>query len=517
MKYSIKTILKDIDDPPMLYFKNLDNDTQKEVFYNEYWKYCAKENKLPIKDIVDKKQVMLFGRSFKKLNIENGKFMFEIIDPQDMLVDRYVDPSNLDTARFICQEHIFKPLSSLYNNPLYDVEAIDRLKNFYATEEGLVKAEDNLNSLQEKNERLEDLGVIDINDPKIGEVYVELNENFIKIYDESLKRDVIKFVTTADNKEKLCEKPMHELIGKTSDNYWMDHHIFTTWGDDVERTDFWNDGVSDTIRTPNKVLNSWFSQLVENRTLRNFGMHYYDSTIEGFVPQTYEPQPWGWYPLPGKPQDVMQKVDIPDLSESLDEMTFLMGIVEKATAATSTQQGGIQPANVTLGEIQLALANAQERVKSMAILYTDSWEDFGLKYIKYLEAAGDKLDTVRIFRKGKNTGHMFTEEVNASKWDSRLGYGVEVKDLSQSASRSTDLLQKLNAARSIMPANVPLNDIYKQKVLEFAELNANEVKDVMDAEKNQVLPPMTPGMGANAGATPNPAVTTPPMQLSAPA
>src|SRR3972149_10939373 len=105
MKYSIQTNLKDVDDPPMLYFNNRDNDTQKEVFYNEYWKFRALENKLIVKDIVDKKQVFIFGRSFKKLNIVDGHFYFEIIDPQDMLVNRFVDPAKLDTARHICQEH----------------------------------------------------------------------------------------------------------------------------------------------------------------------------------------------------------------------------------------------------------------------------------------------------------------------------------------------------------------------------------------------------------------------------
>src|SRR3972149_2810252 len=32
MKYSIQTNLKDVDDPPMLYFSNRDNDTQKAEF-----------------------------------------------------------------------------------------------------------------------------------------------------------------------------------------------------------------------------------------------------------------------------------------------------------------------------------------------------------------------------------------------------------------------------------------------------------------------------------------------------
>ncbi len=517
MKYSLKTILKDIDDPPMLYFNNRDNDTQKEVFYNEYWKYCWREGKGVVKDIIDKKQVLLFGRSFKKLNIVNGKFDFEIVDPQDILIDRYVDPAKLDTARFLCHEHIFRPLSSLPLNEMYDKEAINRLKDFYATQQGLIKAEENLESLQEKNERMEDLGLIDADEPVLGETYVELNENFLRMYDDELKRDIYMFVVMADGMEILAKKPLHEVICKTTDDYWMDHLNFVSWSDDPERTDFWSDGVADTIRTPNKIVNSWVSQMVENRTLRNFGMQFYDSSLENFTPQTFEAVAWGWYPVPGNPNDVVKRVDIPELSESLDELQFILTMAEKATAATATQQGSVQPTNVTLGEVELALANAKERVKSMAILYTDSWEEFGNKYIKMLEAAGNMIDAVKVFRKGTNTKHIYSQDIKPFDWETALGYEVEVKDLSADASQSADTLQKLNAARLIMPFNKPLDEIYKQRVLEFADLNANEVKQVMEAEKNQPPPQLAPGnMGAPNGpgvATSGPLVPPQPMPM----
>lgn len=71
-----------------------------------------------------------------------------------------------------------------------------------------------------------------------------------------------------------------------------------TWASDIEALDFWSDGILDIVRPVNKILNVWFSQLVENRTLRNMGMQYYDSTIEDFNPDTYQPMPFGWYPVP---------------------------------------------------------------------------------------------------------------------------------------------------------------------------------------------------------------------------
>src|ERR1035437_2597998 len=54
IKSSIKTLLKDIDDPPILYFSNLDNDEHAEVSFNEYWKYSSVRNNLILKDIIDK-------------------------------------------------------------------------------------------------------------------------------------------------------------------------------------------------------------------------------------------------------------------------------------------------------------------------------------------------------------------------------------------------------------------------------------------------------------------------------
>ncbi len=72
----------------------------------------------------------------------------------------------------------------------------------------------------------------------------------------------------------------------------------------------------------------------------------------------------GWYGVPGKPSEVLQKVDIPDLSESLDEMNFLIEMIEKATGATATQQGVQTKKQITLGEIQLALGEAKARIHS---------------------------------------------------------------------------------------------------------------------------------------------------------
>jgi hypothetical protein len=483
MKQTIRTLLKDVDDMPVLYFENLDNDKEAEIFKNEYWKYTVEQNRMDLQDIVDKRQVFIFGRSFTQWQIVDGKIKMTVEDPMDILVDRYCDPFNIHSSRFLIHTHIFKPFSYLESNPEYDQEAVARLKEWYKSEMGLKKAASNEQMLIEKNKKLADMGVQDIDSPVLGETIVELTIHLLYRKEEEEKEEQIYKYTEADDREILMKKPLEKIIGTTADHFWRNHYPYDSWADDVERQDFWSDGIGDIVRTPNKVLNSWFSQLVENRTLRNFGMHYFDSTIEGFTPQTFQPVAWGWYGVPGKPADVLQKVDIPDLSESLDEMNFVITMLEKATGATATQQGVQTERQVTLGEVQLALGEAKERVKGMSKFYTPAWKERGLLFIKMIEAASDKIDAVKVYKKGKNTDNIYSREIGPEDWATKSGYRCKVWSQDEKEAQDTEALNKLNAAKAVMPDNPKLDEIYKRKVIEFAGLDPDEINDIMAFEQ----------------------------------
>ena len=386
MKQSIRTLLKDVDDMPVIFFENLDNDKQAQLNKNAYWEETVRVNNMEIQDIVDKKQVFFFGRSFDQWQIVNGKVKMTVEDPMDMLVDRYGDPTDIDSYRNLIHTHIFKPLKVVEADPSYNKEEIQKLKEFHATEAGLIKNKTNTQSLIDKNQKMADMGLSDVDAPILGETYVELSLHFVMRKEEGDKEEQIYLYVEADDMAILFKDTLENVIGVTKDHFWRDHYPYCTWADDVERQDFWSDAVADIIRPVNKVLNAWFSQLVENRTLRNFGMHYYDSTktADGFMPQSFVPQSWGWYGVPGKPSEVLQKVDIPDLSESLDEMAFVVTMIEKATGATATQQGVETKNQVTLGEVKLALGEAKERIKGMSKFYTKAWERRGLLFSKLI-------------------------------------------------------------------------------------------------------------------------------------
>lgn len=485
MKQSIRTLLKDVDDMPVLYFENLDNDKQAELFKNEYWNIVVEKNNLEVQDIVDKKQVFMFGRSFKQLQIVDGMIKITVEDPMDILVDRYVDPTNIHSARSLIHTHIFTPIGALRKNPDYNQEAVSNLITWYQTTPGLIKQADNQNSLQKKNEKLRDMGLSDVEDPVLGEAIVELSMHFVYRSEGDEEEQIYLFVE-AEDREILMKKRLEEVIdpsGRCKDHYWRNHFPYVTWADDIERQDFWSDGVADIIRQPNKVLNAWFSQLVENRTLRNFGMHYYDSSLEGFTPGSFEPVPWGWYGVPGKPGDVLQKVDIPELSESLDEMQFVIQMMEKATGATATQQGVQTDRQITLGEVQLALGEAKERIKGMSKFYTPAWKQTGELFLKLIEAGYDKLDAVKIFKKGRNSNDIYTREISPTDWMTESGYNCKVWSQEEKNTQDTNKIQKMNLAINAMPANKKLREAYQMTLLEFSDLTPQQINDIMEEER----------------------------------
>jgi hypothetical protein len=488
MKYAMQSVLKDIDEPPMLFFENLDNDIQKEILYNEGWNNCAFRNKLKIRDRIDKKQIVYYGRSWKKLNVVDGHFKFEIVDPQQMLVERHVDPADIDSARVLIQTQIFETLNNIVKNKDYDASGKAELQEYYAKDSTTQEQEDNFDRFQDKQKKMSDMGLTDAYDPLVGETYIELNEVYMKEYDTDLEENVIQMYVVAVTGEgmiKLFKKELEDVIGetKTIPNYWRSHFPYTSPSADPEATDFYNDAPADSIRQINIVANSWYSQEVENRTLKNFNMHYYDSTDAQFVPQTFAPVAWGWYPTPGDPNKVVKDVLPGDLTNNLEAIQFLIGIGEKAVAVSGSSTGQVEPRKVTLGEVEIAVNNAKERTGVIADLCKEDWLSFGEKYSMMIEATADKLDTITVYKKGRTGKRIYKKEIAPKQYMAKSGYRCTVRMKSDKDVEDATILERLAGVRSLMPNNTSLVNIQKEHALAFAHLDSDEIKKVMDEEK----------------------------------
>jgi hypothetical protein len=514
MKETLKTILANTDEFPAIEFEELGNDKDKEILFNEVWKDYVIQDKLELKDIVDKKQEYLYGRTWRKLNIRNGRVETEIKEVFDMLVDRYVDPTDLETAHYIIESGIFQSLDDLESNPLVDKVALDRLRIYYsATTMGLQRAEEVTKLMFARNQRLIDMGVPDMNMPMLGQTMVELKVHYVKIYDEDDKEDHIHVIVRSvgalggppggdisSGSEVLYGKPLKEILG-------VDFYPFVTWADDPERNDFFSDGVADIVRIPNQVLNVWFSQLVENRTLRNFGMHFFDSTAsENWSPQGWTPEPWGFYPLPGKPEDILKSVEIPDLSESLDEVMFVKQLVQGATAATAVKAGQSDKGEQTLGEVQLTTAAANERITSISKFYMLAQREFGWKWAQLMIANADNLDEVKIYKKSFK-GNYFQKTVKPTHWTSADGYTCRVVSSAEREQDDIKTLQKFQAVAAQFQGNPAMTRIYQEKMLDFLGLTPDQQSEVMNAAKQAqggAMAPAQPGAPAAQPALPPP-------------
>lgn len=517
MKQTVRTLLKDVDDMPVLYFENLDNDKEAEIFKNEYWKWTVEQNRMDLQDIVDKRQVLLFGRSYDQWQIIDGRVVMTVQDPMDILVSRYTDPFNINTSRFLIHTHIFVPLASLEFNPDYDKHAVSELVKWHASDQGLLKSKQSEQMLIDKNQKMEDMGLSDVASPVLGETYVELSLHFVYRENEKYKDsktgeereypEQIFLYVEADDQQILMKKPLEDVIGVTSDHYWQNHFPYCSWADDLERQDWYSDGVGDIVKTPNKVVNSWFSQEVENRTLANLGMNIYDATAnEGWQPQTWEPRAWGWYGVPGNPAHVYQKLDIQPLSGNLEGMEWVLGVIKEASGATSTQAGVQTERQVTLGEVQLALGEAKERIKGMSKFYTPAWKQRGEIFIKLVEAGADKLDAVKVYKKGKSTNNIYSREIGPKDWKSASGYRCQVWSQDEKNEQDIQSLEKISAVSAMIPGNPKLEEIKKRKALEFAGLTPDEINDVMEIEqaKQEALMSMVGQQGVEAPGLPAP-------------
>jgi len=520
MKTIIRTVIANSDDLPVIEFQALDNDTQAQIFQNEYWKWTLEQNNAEIQDVIDKRQEYLFGRSFDQWQIADGMINFDIIAPDDILVSRYVNPANLHSSRYLIHMHIFKSITELEENEQYDQEAIKDLKRWYGTKMGLIKLSANQQMLTEKNKKMADMGVTDIEHPALGESVVELAMHFVYRKEDKEDEQIYLYVE-ADGMKILLKKKLEEVIGVTKDNYWRNHYPYNSWADDIEKQAFWSDGIGDMVLTPQKIANVWFSQMVENRTLKNFNMNVFDSTIEGYSPQTFTPEPFGWYPVPGKPSEVYQQLQVNDLGDTLPEMTFLIQMIEKASGATATQQGATNERQITLGEVKLALSQSQERVKSLSKFYTNVWKQRAEMFLKLIEAGHDKLDAIQIYKQGRNTTDLYPRQIAPKDWMSALGYVTKVWSREEKNAQDEQALQKLNAAVASIPSNMKLKDVYDRRLLEYAEVKPDDITAIMEEEvqKREALQQManSGNMMGVAGGAPAAPLNQPALQPAVPA
>lgn len=512
-KETITIKMSNIDDDTEVRFTELSGDKQKEIYKNEYWKYCTEKNDMELIDIQDKKQVMLYGRSYIKMNVVNGDFVFEVVDPMDILVAKYVDPKSIDTSPFLIQRGIFRSLRSLMQNEKYDQTALAELETYFYSDMGLIEASSNKELLEEKNERMQEMGYSEKDVPDMGDIIVELMEHYKKIYDEELGRMVTYRIVKCKDKI-LCKDKLRDLIYPELPDDQEDFYPYESWAEDIETLDWYSDGTADVIRPINKSLNILLSAKIESAIYAVYGMNFYDASADPeFDPSMMTPRPFGFYPLPGNPNNILKKVDINEIQLSTDILTYIKTIGETATSSNSVLKGIKAPGVTTLGEFQGLLSQNKEAITSIAKFYRRSRKKLALKWSIITDNNPD-LDAVKVYKEG-STGMMYNKELAPSDWKSEEGYTVVVKSTAEAERDDIQALTKYNMAKQIFVGNKAFDKILKDKTLSILDTNEDEYKLIMEeedrmaemAKQNPQIPNQVDANGNPIGG--NPAPTSP--------
>ena len=476
MKETIKTILSKIDDPPEVEWKENSGDEEKELYYQEIWDQQSIDNKLQLVDFLDKKNVLLYGFSVKKLNIYESGVSVAVLDTFDILMDPLMNAGDIESSRFVIHQNIFKNVRDILANNKYLQSGKDELKMWLETAPGLAQSNANREELAKKLERLEGMGITSEDFSKFagGDRLINITEHFTKKWNNKTKEFERRVVVYAEYTIVLLDELLEDLIG-------VDFWPFVVWNEDPETNDVLPDSVGDMIRTPNKVVNAWYSQLVENRTLKNFQMHWY-TPIQGYTPQTYTPGPGRMLPAP--PGDdinkVLRPVDISGLDDTLDAINIIVRMTERASGATAIDKGQSEGGQQTLGEVEILVGKSMERAITMAKFYRMAWHELAWKWDKMMHANAPKF--FKLSKEGQS-GKVYFKQVYQNDWVSKDGYEPMVKSTSEQEQNTAQEVQKWIFARQQSPNNIALRELSIKRIVDLLNVTPEELKQIEEGEK----------------------------------
>jgi hypothetical protein len=475
IRESIDTWISKIDETPDLTFESRGNgadDEDQELLVNEMWQYFKDAEKLEQKDNLDKKVVGLQGRSFKFLYWKDNQVKLDIIDPYDIDIDPRVNPFDIDTASFVNHKHIYIPLRNVLANKSYDTAAKYQLKAYLDTKRGILAASNTDEEDQKRKERLETLGVSNFDEYRASDVMVEITRSYKMMWSDTEKRFVRHLIVIAMDSVVLYCKPLVEAIG-------IDRLPIPTWASNPDINDFWSDGIADNVRTVNKVVNMYFSQDLENRAYRNFGMYFINTKGGQFKPNAFEARPFGMYGIDGNPDEMIKQMNIQPLADTQNAIQYLKDMIQSSIAQTPTERGVQEKAGTTLGEVQLSLQQSQGRNQVVAKQYRQCWKDTGMIWYELLNA--NARGVFKLYKKGSD-GKTYSKDIYPTDWQNPKGYDVKIEIKADKEANNDLEFKKLQYVKSSYVNNPVAQQLSKKKELEILGWTSDEIEQVMNAE-----------------------------------
>ncbi len=464
-------------DTKITYYDGFGEDDQRTLFINKIWEQTQKK-KMIIKDRIDKKQCLLYGRSFYKVNIVGGRIEIDNVDPYDIEIDPFCKKSDIQTARYIIHKNIRVPLGELFKDDRLNKEKIALIKK--AKEEGITNepvnicSEDQARSLEPLREVGYNITEDDYNDSNIVEVW----EDYRKETDLEGNTKIRLYILCEG--QCLFSGDLREILYPLLPEDREDFYPFTSWAYNIEGKDIWSKGLADDIRALHQIRSVLLSQNVQNAVLNNLGMIAYDQTAaEDYDPSPIIPQPFGFIPVPGKPAEVIQRLEVVRNPLDISLMNYLENQANAVSATPSQVQGVAEKGVATLGEAEIIQQNIQKRLSDAAVEYSINMENVVKIWADILMYNPNLADiTIRAIV-GSNT---YEETVDPRDLMSEKGCEVVVTNSFDKEKDDLTALQKMAAISKTFANNSAYQDILKSKMLRILNLSSEEVTKIMDEE-----------------------------------
>ena len=327
MQEFVHTLLSKIDNPLVFKFtKRKPSQLSRVELLNSLRRFDADRNFWDLKDIVGKKQGIIYGRAvyaYYASSDEGYQSNLENVDVYDFLIDPACGGIDIENAFFMGRWGVVKTIKQLKDgvkSKIYNKEAVSRL-----IESGGNSTEENQ---EETNKRSRSYDQETIGDKENN------NHNKFKFWEWFTTYEGERYYILMDNSGGWirCEK--------LSDMFSNDMWPFWTWAAFPDLTEFWTPSYCDYARDLFLAQDASIGQMLDNADAINKPMRAVDvSAIDDVTKLKYRKD--GIIPVK-KGVDInraYQTVITPSINTPIQVFEILEGIQEKASGVTAQAKG----------------------------------------------------------------------------------------------------------------------------------------------------------------------------------
>jgi len=501
MQEFVHTLLSKIDNPLVFKFtKRKPSQLSRVELLNSLRRFDADRNFWDLKDIVGKKQGIIYGRAIYAYYASSDKGTYESnlenVDVYDFLIDPSCGGIDIENAFFMGRWGVVKTIKDLKDgvkNKIYNKEAVSRL-----IESGGNSTEENQ---EETNKRSRSYDQETIGDKENN------NHNKFKLWEWFTTFEGERYYILMDNSGQWirCEK----LSDMFSCNTWP----FWTWAAFPDLTEFWTPSYCDYARDLFLAQDASIGQMLDNADAINKPMRAVDvSAIDDVTKLKYRKD--GIIPVK-KGVDInraYQTVITPSINTPIQVFEILEGIQEKASGVTAQAKGtsdekgkvGIYQGNEAAMADRFGLLNKSYSFgyKRFAKLYENGVKDHLIKKIA-IEILGPNGVEVKqiskrdLYKKGDEYGitvEASNAEMMASKQDrnEKLAFlASEVNNPMINKKKSFEMRALISGlseedVRQLLDTNSYGNEkLISEADRDLESLLMGEVIEINDAANNQ--------------------------------